>query len=60
MKTEAQKRATKKWIEKALESVSIRVRKGTRDIWAEAARQQGISLAGFIQEAVEEKMARGK
>lgn len=57
-KTEAQKRANDKWAKNALECVGIRVRKGTREIWRQAADKAGLSLASYIQLAVKEKMER--
>lgn len=57
-KTEAQIRANKKWANKNYESISIRVRKGTRDLWRQAADKAGLSLASYIQLAVKEKMER--
>ena len=56
--SEAKKRADAKWAKKAYESVAIRVRKGTRDLWRQAADKQGLSLAAYIQAAVAEKMER--
>ena len=56
--SDAKKRADAKWSKKALESVAIRVRKGTRDIWRQAADAAGMSLAMYIQTAVQEKMER--
>lgn len=57
-KTEAQIRANKKWANKNYESIAIRVRKGTRDQWRQAADKAGLSLASYIQLAVKEKMER--
>ena len=56
--SESRKRANEKWSKKAYESVAIRVRKGTRDLWRQAAEKQGMSLAAYIQAAVAEKMER--
>lgn len=53
MLSEARKRANKKWDQKALESITIQVRKGTRDAWKGYAEKMGLSLAGLIREAVE-------
>lgn len=56
--SEAKKRADAKWRAKAYEPVSIQVRKGTRALWREAAEKQGMSLASYIQAAVNEKISR--
>lgn len=57
-KTEAQRRSIEKWNKKVYESVAIRIRKGTREIWRQAADKAGLSLASYIQLAVKEKMER--
>ena len=56
--SDAKKKADAKWSKKALESIAIRVRKGTRDVWRQAADKAGMSLASYIQQAVKEKMER--
>lgn len=56
--SEAKKKADNEWRKRALESISIRVRKGTREIWRQAADRAGMSLAAYIQTAVKEKMER--
>lgn len=56
--SEARQRANDKYAKKAYESVSIRVRKGTRETWRQAADNAGLSLASYIQLAVREKMER--
>lgn len=56
--SQAKKKADNEWRKRALESISIRVRKGTREIWREAADRAGLSLAAYIQTAVKEKMER--
>lgn len=58
--SESKKKADNEWRKRALESISIRVRKGTRDIWRQAADRAGMSLAAYIQTAVQEKMERDK
>lgn len=58
--SEAKKKADNEWRKRALESISIRVRKGTREIWRQAADCAGMSLAAYIQTAVNEKMERDK
>ena len=58
--TEAQRRATEKWNSANLESVNIRVPKGTRDRWHGYAAAEGMSLASYVQDAVEAKAASGQ
>lgn len=59
MASEAQQRANNKWLRENYDQVAIRVPKGTKDAWKEHAEAQGLSLAQFIQEAVDEKVAKG-
>lgn len=54
--SDAKKRADAKWRAKAYEPVSIQVRKGTREVWKQAAQRHGMSLASYIKQAVIEKM----
>ena len=56
--SEARKKANEKWAKKALESIAIRVRKGTREVWRQAADNAGMSLASYVQQAVKEKIER--
>lgn len=58
--SEAKRKADEKWSKANYESVALRVRKGTREIWREAADRAGMSLAAYIQTAVKEKMERDK
>lgn len=51
--TEAQKEATIKYLNEKTDDVRVRVPKGTKDIWKEAAAAQGKSLQRFIIDAVE-------
>ena len=57
MKSDAQKRAEKKYSAK-LDIISIRQPKGWKDRVKGAAIKAGMSLAGYIREAVDEKMER--
>ena len=58
--SEAKRKADEKWSKANYESVALRVRKGTREIWRQAADRAGMSLAAYIQTAVKEKMDREK
>ena len=53
--SEAQKRATEKYIKEKRDRINIVVNKGVRDAWRRDAEKFGKSLNGFIIEAVEEK-----
>ena len=57
-RSEAQKRADKKYIEKSYEMISLRVRKGIRAEWQASAADEGRSLAAYIVNAVEEHERR--
>ena len=57
MKSEAQKRAEKKYSAK-MDLISIRQPKGWKDRVKGVAEKAGMSLAGYIREAVDEKMER--
>ena len=54
--TEAQKKASIKYLKDKTDSIQIRTPKGTKDRWRAAAERQGISLNQFIAEAVEQKI----
>lgn len=59
--SEAQNKATQKYIHKTYDQISIRVRKDgdiTRETIQGAADRAGLSLNAYILEAVSEKMAR--
>lgn len=51
--TEAQKRAAVKYLSEKTDDVRVRVPKGTKDRWKEAAAAEGKSLQRFIIDAVE-------
>ena len=46
--TDAQKRATEKYLSEKTESIQIRVPKGVKDIWKEKADSSGLSLNKLI------------
>lgn len=58
--SEAKRKADEKWSKANYESVALRVRKGVRETWRQAADRAGMSLAAYIQAAVKEKMDREK
>lgn len=55
--TEAQKKATLKYLKEKTDSIQIRTPKGTKERWRKAAAAQNVSLNQFIVAAVEEKIA---
>lgn len=54
--TEAQKNASIKYMKEKTDDVRIRVPKGVKARWAEAAEAQGKSLQRFIIDLVEENI----
>ena len=56
--TEAQKKATIKYLNEKTDDVRIRTPRGTKARWKEAAESCGLSLTRFMIEAVTEKIER--
>ena len=54
--TDAQKKASIKYLKEKTDSIQIRVPKGTKDRWRVAATERGKSLNQFIAEAVEKEI----
>lgn len=54
--TDAQKKATIKYLQEKTDSVQIRTKKGTKDRWKSAAAARGVSLNQLIVDSVEEKI----
>lgn len=54
--TEAQKKASIKYLEEKTDSIRIRVPKGTKDIWKTYAKNHSISLNALIAKLMEEEM----
>lgn len=54
--TEAQKKASMKYLKDKTDSIQIRAPKGTKDKWRKAAEANGKSMNQFIVETVEEKI----
>lgn len=52
--TDAKRRADRKYSDKSYDRVAIRVHKGERSRWHDAAAARGVSLAAFIVTAVTE------
>ena len=53
--TDAQNRATQKYIRENLEEVRFRVKKGEKAVLQNAAKQAGQSMAQYIIQAVNER-----
>lgn len=56
--SESRKRANEKWDEAHLEGMYMSVPKGTKALWKQYAAVTGLSLTKFVQQCVEEKVAR--
>ena len=53
--TEAQKKATNKWIKKNYDRVNLTLPSGMKEEWKLAAEKEGMSLNDFIRKCVSEK-----
>lgn len=51
--TDAQKKASIKYIQEKTDDIRIRTQKGTKERWKQAADAKGMSLTQFVIEAVE-------
>ncbi|MCD7806022.1 MAG: hypothetical protein LUH19_01620 [Lachnospiraceae bacterium] len=58
--SEAQNRATQKYIRENLEEIKFRVKKGEKDKYKIAATEAGMSMAKFFLTAADEKIQRDK
>lgn len=58
--SEAQKRATKKYMEKNLDDIKIRVPKGEREVFKAHAEKMGKSLNQLIVDLVRENIEQNK
>lgn len=56
--TDAQKKASIKYLKEKTDSIQIRTAKGTKDRWRAAANDRGKSLNQFISDAVENEIAK--
>lgn len=56
--TEARRRANAKYLSETVEDIRIRVPKGKKDIIKAHATEQGESLNGFVNRAIDEAMER--
>ena len=54
--TDAQKKASIKYLKEKTDSIQIRTRKGTKERWKNAAADHGKSLNQFIVDTMEDKI----
>lgn len=57
--TDAQKKASIKYLKEKTDSIQIRTQKGTKERWRDAATVHGKSLNQFIVDTVEARIAKG-
>ncbi len=58
--SKAQQKATNKWIAKAYDRINLTVPKGKQQSIKSHAEEQGESVNGFINRAIDETMARDR
>ena len=58
--TEAQKKASIKYLKERTDSIQIRTQKGTKERWKTAAEERGKSLNQFIVDTVETEISAKK
>jgi predicted HicB family RNase H-like nuclease len=51
--TEAQKKASIKYMQEKTDDIRLRLPKGTKDRWKAAADRKGVSMTKYVQDAVE-------
>lgn len=56
--TDAQKKASIKYLKEKTDSIQIRTQKGTKERWRDAAANRGKSLNQFIIDAVESEIEK--
>lgn len=54
--TEAQKKATNKWIKENYDRINITLPAGQKEVWKQAAQKEGLSVNDFIRKCVNEKI----
>ena len=57
--TDAQKKASIKYLREKTDSIQIRTQKGMKDRWKNAAAERGKSLNQFIVETMENEISTG-
>lgn len=56
--TEAQKRATLKYLKESTDDIRLRVPKGLKEEWSAAAADAGVSMTKFVTDIVNEYIKR--
>lgn len=56
--TEAQKRAAIKYISEKTDDIRLRLPRGTKDRWKEAAAKAGKSMTAYVNDAVDRQIDR--
>lgn len=56
--TEAQKKASLKYLQERTDDIRLRVPKGTKSRWQEAAASKGVSMTQFVVETMERELGR--
>lgn len=56
--TDAQKKASIKYLKEKTDSIQIRAQKGTKERWKDAATVRGKSLNQFIVDTMEDEIAK--
>lgn len=56
--TNAQKKASMKYLQEKTDDIRLRLPKGTKDRWKAAADQTGVSMTQYVQDAVEVAIER--
>lgn len=58
--TDAQRRARDKWLAEKVETINVRVPKGTKEVYKAHAESQGESVNAFLQRAATETIERDR
>lgn len=58
--TEAQKKASIKYMQEKTDDIRLRVPRGTKSRWKAAADRCGVSMTKYVQDAVEAAIERDK
>lgn len=58
--TPAQNKATQKYIKNAYDNITVRVPKGSRDVYKDHAASKGISLNQLVINLIEADMKKGQ
>ena len=58
--TEARKKANIKYMQDKTDNIQLRLPRGTRELWKEAAELAGYSMTQYVKMAVEKQMEEDK